>query len=81
MLSEVKYKEITDKGLTIITKEGETQTIEADTILPVMRLRQNTEFFKTLQGKVLEVHLIGDAREPHLILEAVDDGSRIGHLI
>ena len=38
MLSDVKYKEITDKGLTIINKEGKEQTIEADTVLPALRL-------------------------------------------
>ena len=81
MLTEVRYEEITSGGLSIITKEGTRQTIEADTIIPAVPLQPNTEFFKALEGKVSEVHLIGDGREPHLILEAIHDGSRIARLI
>lgn len=81
MLSEVRYEEITDKGLTLITKEGETQTIEADTILIATPPEPNTELFKILEGKVPEIYLIGDCKEPKLIVDAIDDGSRIGRAI
>ena len=33
IMKEVKYEEITSKGLTITTKDGKTQTIEADTVI------------------------------------------------
>jgi len=81
MFTEAKYEEITDKGLTITTKEGERKTIEADTIVPALPLTPNTKLFKALEGKVPEVYLIGDANEPHLIMEAIADGSRIGRAI
>ena len=81
MLTEVAIEEITDKGLIITIKEGERQTIEADTILPVIPLKANTGFLKALKGKVPEVYPSGDCREPHLILEAIADGSRIGYAI
>ncbi len=68
-------------GLTVITKEGEKQTIEADTIVPALLLRPNTELFKMLEGKVPEIYAIGDCREPHLTLEAIADGSRIARAI
>lgn len=75
-LSGVKYEEITAKGLTLINGEGKRQTIEADTILPALPLRPNTDLFQSLKGKVPETYVIGDAREPHLILEAISDGFR-----
>ena len=81
ILTGMKYEEVTDKGLTITSKEGKRQTIEADSILPVMPLKANTEFLKALKGKVPEVYVSGDCREPHLILEAIADGSRIGRAI
>jgi 2,4-dienoyl-CoA reductase (NADPH2) len=81
MLTGVKYEEITDKGLILITKEGETQTIEADTIVPAICLRPNSELLKIVERKTAEIYLVGDCREPHLILEAVSDGSRIARLI
>jgi len=77
MLPGVKYEEITDKGLTITTKEGKKQTIEADTIVTALPLLPNTELLKELDGIVPEVYAIGDCRDPHLIVDAIADGSRI----
>ncbi|MBN2569373.1 MAG: FAD-dependent oxidoreductase, partial [Deltaproteobacteria bacterium] len=61
MLSGVReYVEITDKGLTIVDKEGKKQTIEADTIVPALPLTPNMALFEALQKKVPEVYAIGD---------------------
>ncbi|MFC1965004.1 FAD-dependent oxidoreductase [Chloroflexota bacterium] len=81
MMADVKYEEITEKGLTITTKEGERRTIEADTVLPAMPLRPNAELAQALKANVPEFHLIGDCHEPHLISEAIADGSRTGRTI
>ena len=77
MLPGVKYEEITDKGLTITTKEGKKQTIEADTIVTALPLLPNTELLKELDGIVPEIYAIGDCKDPHLIVDAIADGSRI----
>lgn len=81
MMTGIKWKEITDKGVTIFTKEGKEETIEADTIVPVLPFKPNTEFLKTLEGKAPEVFPIGDCKEPRLILDAIADGSRIARAI
>jgi 2,4-dienoyl-CoA reductase (NADPH2) len=81
MLPGVKYEEITDKGLTITTKEGKRQTLEADTIVTALPLLPNTELLKEVDGLVPEVYAIGDCREPHLIVDAIADGSRIARAI
>ena len=81
MMLAVKYEEITDKGLTITTKGGKKQTIEADTIVTAMPLLPNTELLKSLDGIVPEVYAIGDCREPHLIVDAIAEGSRIARAI
>ncbi len=81
MFSGVKYEEITDKGLTITDKEGKKQTLEADTIVTALPLKPNTEFIKSLEGVVSEVHAIGDCREPHLIVDAIAEGARIARVI
>ena len=81
MMTGVKYEEITDKGLAIITKEGKRQTIEADSIVPAMSLTPNTELLKLLEGKVPEIYLIGDCEEPRLIIDAIADGSHIARAI
>ncbi len=81
MLSGVKYEAITARGLTITTKDGQRQTLEADNILVALSPQPNTALFEALRGKVPEVHLIGDGREPLTMGDAIYDGSRIGRVI
>jgi 2,4-dienoyl-CoA reductase (NADPH2) len=81
MLTKVKYEEVTDKGLTLVTEGGERQTVETDTVLVATPPQKNGELFQALQGKVPEVYMIGDAEEPRLIIDAIADGSRVGRAI
>jgi len=74
MMTDVKYEEITDKGLTITTKDGKKLTLEADSIIPVTPSAPNNRLFESLQGKVPEVYAVGDCREPRLIIDAIADG-------
>jgi 2,4-dienoyl-CoA reductase (NADPH2) len=71
-----KYVEITDKGLTIITKEGLRQTIEADSIVTALPLTPNNELLDGLKARVPEVYAIGDCNEPLLIVDAIGTGLR-----
>jgi len=81
LLSGVKLEEITDKGLTFITKEGKRETIEADTIIPAMPLAANIDILKSLEGKVPEVYIIGDSKEPGLIPDAIAGGWQVANKI
>jgi NADPH-dependent 2,4-dienoyl-CoA reductase/sulfur reductase-like enzyme len=81
MMSGVNYEEITNEGLTITTKEGNKLTIQADTIIPAMPLMPNTDLLKSLKGRVSEIYLIGDCREPRMIPEAIADGWKIANAI
>jgi 2,4-dienoyl-CoA reductase (NADPH2) len=81
LLSGVKYEEITDKGLTITTKEGEKKILAADTILPALAMVPDPEFVKSLKGTAPEIYQIGDCGSSALIIDAIGDGSRIGRAI
>ena len=81
MLSGVQYEEITDKGLIITTKEGKRETLEADTIVTALPLLPNTGLSKSLEGSAPEVYAVGDCREPHLIVDAIADGSRLARAV
>jgi 2,4-dienoyl-CoA reductase (NADPH2) len=81
MMTGVKSMEITDKGLSITTKEGKKEDIEADTIIATSPLTPNTELLKTLQGKVPEVYAIGDCKEPGMIVDAIAEGWQIARRI
>jgi len=81
MMSGVKYEEITNKGLIITTKEGNRLTLQADTIIPAVPLMPNTDLLKSLRGRISEIYLIGDCREPRLIPDAIADGWKIANTI
>ena len=81
ILTGIKYEAITAEGLTIITREGERQTIEADAIIPAIPLTPNNELLKSLKGKAPEIYAIGDGWEPRLIPDAVADGWQVANSI
>lgn len=81
IIPEVACNEITKEGLAITTKEGSKRILKADTIITALPLQPNTDLAKSMEGKAKEVYTIGDAKEPHMIFDAVADGSRIGHQI
>ncbi len=76
-----EYKEITERGLVVITKDLKEQVIDADTIIPNLASLPHTELFKAMEGKVPEIYSAGDCQGSSLILEAVRDGFRIGRSI
>ena len=77
MLPGVRYNEITSKGLTITTKEGNMQTLEADTVVTSLPLSPETDLLNALKGKVPEVYVAGDCKNPRLIMTAIADGYHI----
>jgi 2,4-dienoyl-CoA reductase (NADPH2) len=79
VLSGVKYEEITDRGLNIVTKEGQRKTLEADTIITAMALAPDMELEKALEGKASEVYAIGDCKAAGLIIDAISDGYHVTH--
>ena len=82
LISGVKeYVEITKKGLTIINKDGEKETIKADTIIPALPLTPDMKLYESLKGKVPEIYAIGDCKEPLLIADAISKGMETARLI
>ena len=73
MFTGVKVQ-IVDKGLTITTADGKTQTLEADSIVPTSPLAPNNKLLKALEGKAPEVYAVGDCKEPRMIVHAIRDG-------
>lgn len=77
----VTYQEVTKKGLVVADKEGRAQTLEGDSVLVTIPLRPNTKLHESLGGKVAELHMIGDCREPGLIIDAVAAGFELGRTV
>jgi 2,4-dienoyl-CoA reductase (NADPH2) len=81
MLTGVTYKEVTDKGLIINTREGEEKLIEADSVLTATPAAPDTMLYDMFKDKAKEVYQIGDCRDPRMIIDAVSDGSKIARAI
>jgi 2,4-dienoyl-CoA reductase (NADPH2) len=79
----VKYEEINNRGLVITSREREKLTLEADTIIPTLYIKQNLELAMQLEGKVLEVYSAGSyiERIPDLIVDAIGAGAAIAHRV
>lgn len=78
LITEVKYEEVTPRGLVVTTKEGKREIIEADTIVLAAGAIPNRKLSEELKEKVPEIHLIGDCVKPRTIRNAIADAYRIG---
>jgi len=81
LVTSVKSMDIFDNGLTLITKEGEKCTIEADNIIPAQPSKSNTALLKSLEGKVPEIYTVGDCSETGLIVDAIGSSWRIARRV
>jgi NADPH-dependent 2,4-dienoyl-CoA reductase/sulfur reductase-like enzyme len=71
VLTNLKDIEITQKGVVVTTAEGETKTIEADSVLPVAQPKPNMALYESLKEKVPEVYAVGDCSNPNMIVDAI----------
>jgi 2,4-dienoyl-CoA reductase (NADPH2) len=79
--TSVKRIEIVPKGVAITMQDGSRSVIEVDTVVPAVPLSADTDLYSSLEGKVPEVHAVGDCKEPLLIVDAVSAGSRVARAI
>ncbi|MGA8752481.1 FAD-dependent oxidoreductase, partial [Candidatus Deferrimicrobium sp.] len=60
---------------------GEESAIPADTVVIAAGARSNAVLYEKIKGTTRELHLIGDARGPKGLLEAIADGFEVGKAI
>ncbi len=58
----------------VLEKEGKNTLIEADTVVLAVGAVANNDLAGQLEGKVKELHLVGDAKEPRKINDAIREG-------
>ncbi len=75
--TQTKAVEISPEGLLVTNVEG-SDTIPADTIVLAAGSRSENSLVAALNGRVPEIHVIGDAKKPRNILTAVRDGFQLG---
>jgi 2,4-dienoyl-CoA reductase (NADPH2) len=77
-ITGVHYRKVTDEGLVVADAGGKERLLEADAVVVTLPLNPNTGLYDALQGKVPELHLIGDSRQPGLIMDAIAAGFELG---
>jgi 2,4-dienoyl-CoA reductase (NADPH2) len=76
-----EYVEINDQGLIIIDKDGQQRFLAADSIIPAVPMKPNSDLLLSLKGKVPEIYAVGDCTEPALIADAIGTGSKAARAI
>jgi len=75
------FQEVTGEGLVVEDREGRRRLITGDTIIFAAGMKPNNNFKESLQGKVPEIHEVGDCVEPRHMIDAVEDAARVARLI
>lgn len=81
ILTEVRYESITDTGMIVTGKDGRRRAIEADTVLVSVPLKPNHRLYEGLKGLAPDVRMIGDCKQPGLIIDAIADGFVTGRAL
>ena len=80
-LTGVKLVEINEKGLEIITRDGQKRLLEAEHVIPALPFAENKALAEMFKDKVPEVFCIGDSAGPGVIPDATRAGWLIGSAI
>lgn len=72
---------ITDTGVIGIDREWQRHEFKADTIVLATGYSSNRAVYEALKGKVPELYLIGDARNPRKIANAIHEGAFVAEQI
>ena len=74
-------QEITDWGVVTSDKEGNEQSIEADTVVLALGAVCENKLAEALEGKVSEMYTIGDCRKAQNMTQAILEGAHVAQHI
>ena len=75
----VNYEKISDDGLEITDKQGQKQTLKADTYIVALPMLSNPDIVKKFSPLVQNTVAIGNCATGGLIVDAICDGARTGY--
>ena len=73
VMPQVKYGQITSKGISLTNKEGMEVFLEADNIVLAAGSTPDKALGESLKGKYFEFFEVGDCIEPRRIREAIEE--------
>jgi len=79
ILTGVRFEALTEEGVEAVDRESRKVRLKADTVVFAVGVRANDQLAKDLKGKVKELCIIGDAKQPRRIREAISEGYITGY--
>jgi NADPH-dependent 2,4-dienoyl-CoA reductase/sulfur reductase-like enzyme len=79
ILTGVRFEALTEEGVEAVDRESRKVRLKADTVVFAVGVRANDQLTKDLKGKVKELCIIGDAKQPRRIREAISEGYITGY--
>jgi len=77
MIVNASPEAITREGVRIVV-DGQTEVLPADSVVYAVGSRPDTALQQALEGRVPELHVIGDGDQAQRVRQAVDAGFRLG---
>jgi NADPH-dependent 2,4-dienoyl-CoA reductase/sulfur reductase-like enzyme len=74
MMTNASVNEITDEDVIVKTKGGDEILKGIDQVIVATGARSVNELAAGLEGRVPEIYIIGDAKEPRTVFEATQEG-------
>ena len=78
LLTSACCEEIKEGSVLVTTAEGKKETIPTDAVVIAVGYNANDGLYKALEGRVPEIHCIGNSAKPRRILEASSEGYQAG---
>jgi 2,4-dienoyl-CoA reductase (NADPH2) len=63
VMYELNVKDITPEGVHVMDKNGQVKVLPSDTVVLSLHRERNVSLFEALEGKVKELHQVGDCLE------------------
>ena len=80
MLVNTKAIAITGQGV-LVERFGEMEIIKGDTVILAIGYQPRKDLVQNLDIDKIEFYQIGDCVEPRTIMEAIEEGNRVGFMI
>lgn len=80
-MTNCKCNRINEGAAVLTTPDGQTRSIETDTIVLAVGMKQNNGLYPFLKAKGFETHMAGDCWRLEKIAGAIHAGLRLGCLL
>jgi 2,4-dienoyl-CoA reductase (NADPH2) len=79
ILTGVRFEALTEEGVEAVDRESRKVRLKADTVVFAVGARAKDELANDLKGKVQDLCIIGDAKQPRRIRDAISEGYITGY--